>query len=65
MRALMRKNLSIQKRKPGLTAAEYFLVVCYMLFYYKLFYALFPDARMTPEEVAQLQDDLDQLVMTC
>ena len=38
MRALMSKNFAIQKRKPGLTAAEYFVVVCYLLLYYKLLY---------------------------
>ena len=48
MRALMSKNLAIQKRKPGLTAAEYFVVVCYLLLYYKLLYVIFPDARMSP-----------------
>ena len=51
MRALMSKNLAIQKRKPGLTAAEYFVVVCYLLLYYKLLYVIFPDARMSPAEV--------------
>ena len=53
MRALMSKNLSIQKRKPGLTAAEYFVVVCYLLLNYKLLYVIFPDARLSPAEVQQ------------
>ena len=45
---LLGKNWAIQKRKPMLTMAEYFIVVCYLLFYYKLIYLVFPDDRPTP-----------------
>ena len=57
MGALMSKNLAIQKRKPGLTAAEYFVVVCYLLLYYKLLYVIFPDSRMSPADVRTKYDE--------
>ncbi len=61
-RSLLAKNWAIQKRKPTLTAAEYFVVVCYMLFYYKLLYVIFPDDRLSAAEVADLARDLDQAI---
>lgn len=56
---LVKKNWTIQKRKPMLTMAEYFIVVCYLLFYYKLMYVIFPDDRPTAAELVKFENDLD------
>ena len=50
------------RRKPGLTAAEYFVVVAYLLFYYKLIYAIFPDNRLSAAEVVQMEKDLNTAI---
>ena len=61
-KSLSIKNLTIQRRRPGLTLAEYFVVVCYMLFYYKLLYVIFPDARYTSSEIAEMAQNLTKAI---
>jgi len=61
-KSLSSKNLTIQRRRPGLTLAEYFIVVCYMLFYYKLLYVIFPDSRYTSTEIAEMAQNLTKAI---
>jgi len=62
MKNLVEKNWSIQRRRKLLTCAEYFIVVAYLLFYYKLIYIIFPDNRLSPQEVVTLESGLNAAI---